>query len=417
MLRRFIIFMALLAAAVTLRAADPMSTTYSWDECQGSARPYPVPAVAYDYPDTLTPVMINHVGRHGARFPASPAHCSAVFGALRQAEERGTITPAGRKLLGIVTYVMEQSAGRWGALDSLGMAEQRGIASRMYASFPMLFTDGPVNAISSWSPRCIMSMYEFTHQLARLDNRVEITTASGRRFSPLMRFFDLSDDYLAYRKSDTLRSVVDTYFRQNVPLEPLRRVLGKDFELPENAADLAMAEYSVLAGLQAMDVKVDVSPFLTPQEYNALWGAFNLRQYLQHSASTLSGVPMDIASPLLIDLISTTDGFIAGTVKSTVNLRFGHAETLMPLLALMHLPGCYYLTNYFDTVGKHWLDFNIVPMAANLQMILFRSDSGKYYLRTDLNEIPMTLIPGDDTLYLPWTRARVYLERCLPLYY
>ena len=104
-------------------------------------------------------------------------------------------------------------------------------------------------------------------------------------------------------------------------------------------------------------------------------------------------------------------------MKSTVNLRFGHAETLMPLLALMHLPGCYYLTNYFDTVGKHWLDFNIVPMAANLQMILFRSDSGKYYLRTDLNEIPVTLIPGDDTLYLPWTRARAYLERCLPLYY
>ena len=88
MLRRFITFIVLLAAAVTLRAADPMSTSYSWDDCQGSARPYPVPTVAYDYPDTLTPVMINHVGRHGARFPASTSHCSAVFGALRQAEER-----------------------------------------------------------------------------------------------------------------------------------------------------------------------------------------------------------------------------------------------------------------------------------------------------------------------------------------
>ena len=127
-------------------------------------------------------------------------------------------------------------------------------------------------------------------------------------------------------------------------------------------------------------------------------------------------MPAAIASPLLEDLIATTDAFIAGDLSvGKVNLRFGHAETLMPLLALMHLPGCYYLTNYFDTVGLHWRDFDVVPMAANLQMILFRTRGGDYYVRVDLNEVPVPLIPNSTSLYTPWPEARNYLQRCLPL--
>lgn len=75
------------------------------------------------------------------------------------------------------------------------------------------------------------------------------------------------------------------------------------------------------------------------------------------------------------------------------------------------------MTNYFDTVGLHWRDFYVVPMASNLQMILFRSESGKYYLRVDLNEQPVPLIPGRQTIYIPWATAREYLNRCLPIQY
>ncbi|MDE5827132.1 MAG: histidine phosphatase family protein, partial [Duncaniella sp.] len=106
---------------------------------------------------------------------------------------------------------------------------------------------------------------------------------------------------------------------------------------------------------------------------------------------------------------------VSGKNNYSVMLRFGHAETMMPLLALMHIPGCYYMTNYFDTVGLHWRDFYVVPMASNLQMVLFRAESGKYYVRVDLNEIPVPLIPGRQGIYIPWTTAREYLNRCLPL--
>ena len=88
----------------------------------------------------------------------------------------------------------------------------------------------------------------------------------------------------------------------------------------------------------------------------------------------------------------------------------------MPLASLLRLPGCYYMTNYFDTVAQHWKDFYVVPMAANVQFIVFKAaKSGRYYVRTDLNEQPVTLLPNDKRIYVPWTEARNYMMRCLPL--
>ncbi len=123
-------------------AADPTATRYSFADCQGSLRPYPTPSSAVTVPDSLTPVYISHVGRHGARFPSSAKNSLAMRAALLKADSIGTITSLGQELLRITNLVISASDGRWGALDSLGMAEQRGIASRMVMNFPELFASG-----------------------------------------------------------------------------------------------------------------------------------------------------------------------------------------------------------------------------------------------------------------------------------
>lgn len=417
-MRRFLFVILCQLAVLGLCATDPTATNYSADDCQGSLKPYPAPGKSFEYPDSLKPVYISHVGRHGARYPAGPAHSVALQRALQRADSAKTITPLGRKLLKLTDYVIETSRNRWGALDSLGMAEQRGIASRMFMNFPEPFRSGSVNAISSYSPRCMMSMFSFVHQLDRLNNSVEVITSTGRQNSKLMRPFDLSEDYKEFRASDGWKTVYDDYMRQTVPVSALERALGKDFPYNgETSQDLALMEYYVLAALSAMGVDVNVLEYLTIEEYNALWSTFNLRQYLQRVASTISSVPADIASDLVLDIIARTDGFISGSNPATVDLRFGHAETLMPLFSLLRLPGCYYLTNYFDTVATHWRDFDVVPMAANIQFILFKSAKGAYYVRVDLNETPVRLIPNDNRVILPWGEARDYMTRCVPFYY
>ena len=296
------------------------------------------------------------------------------------------------------------------------MAEQRGIASRMFRAYPRLFADGTVSAISSYSPRCVMSMYEFTHQLDRLNNSVELTTSSGRRNSPLMRPFDVVTEYVDWYKSREWKAPYDMYFETTAPTAPARRLITDPNYLSNSMArEVVWNEYKVLSGMPAMGLSIDLSKYFTTEELNALWSCQNLQHYLVRTATTLSSEPALIASELLLNLINTTDAAIEGK-NANINLRFGHAETLMPLLSLMRLRGCYYMTNYFDTVALHWKDFDIVPMGANLQMVLFKTDKGDYCVRFDLNERPVPLLPNSDEIYTPWQQAREYLVHCLPLH-
>ena len=403
-------------------AADPMATDYTYTQCNGSLSPYPATISEVATPDSLVAVYINHVGRHGSRYPASAASCSTLQRALLHSDSLGLLTPVGRQLLDLTNRAIAASQGRWGALDSLGVAEHRAIATRMVRRYPDLFKDGVrVRALSSYSPRSIMSMYSFLHQMARMNNRIEFETTAGRRNSPLTRPFDVNDDYKQFRQDKLWEPAYRAYFEQYCPLSAITRALGRDYPFggTDEARELAITEYYVIAGMSAMEIECDASQFFSKAEYNALWSCFNLRQYLQRTATTISSVPADIAGQLLMDMIRTTD--LATDSRSAdgvvADLRFGHAETLMPLLSLLRLPGCYYMTNYFDTVALHWRDFDVVPMAANLQIVLFKAKkSGRYYVRFDINEKPVTL-PGDRmSLYVPWDVARDYMMRCVPLY-
>lgn len=416
MKKSLILLLALATALLSLHAADPTATDYTLSQCAGSAMPYPVPTQARVLPDSLTPVMLNHVGRHGARFFSSSKYTTSVSRSLDKAKELKTITPVGRELDRLVREVVAVTAGRWGALDSIGMAEQRGIASRTRAAMPGLFSGTKIHAISSYVPRCIASMDEFTHQLSRLDNKIEIYTSSGRQNNALMRPWVDDADYNAFVASTEWQEVYDPYIDSHVAPAIASKILGANYPFEgDEARDFVRNVYSIVAGCASIGVKTEPTVFFTREQYNSLWSVENLHHYLLRSANTLSRAPMDAATDLLSELLQTLQKAADGEAPYAVELRFGHAETLMPLLALMHLQGCYYMTNYFDTVGQHWRDFYVVPMASNLQMTLLRAASGRLYLRVDLNEQPLPLIPGTTDIYTPWPQAREYLTRCLPL--
>ncbi len=412
--------LAAMSIAVGSHASDTGATAYDMTQCEGSLTPYPARS-PIEYPDSLIPVFINHVGRHGARYPASSANCLTLQRILSRADSLGTITPLGRRLAALNNEVIELSNGRWGALDSVGIREQQDIATRMFYNYTEIFSNkGTVKALSSYSPRAMMSMYAFTHQLDRLNNRNEFRTSTGRNNSYLMRPFDTDSSYLEFRRKKAWQPAYDQYFNSVCPTGAIERAVGKNYPFASAAEkrDAAIVEYYVVAGLSAMGLPSRMSEFFNMEEANALWSCFNLRQYLVRTASTVSSVPADIASALVLDIVSTTDAFIDGSEEPVCAvLRFGHAETLMPLLSLLHIPGCYYLTNYFDTVAAHWRDFEVVPMASNIQFILFKAkNTGRYYTRVDLNEVPVKLRKGDDAIYYPWGELRRYLTNCVPIY-
>lgn len=401
---------------LTAAASDRNVTRYSYTECEGSSMPYPdIDMKLRAIPDSLVPVYVNHVGRHGARFMTSGKTIGDLLRRLHKADSLGTITPRGKELISLCNRVMQRTADRWGALDSLGMAEQEGIASRLYSIVPDLFRGHKINAISSYVPRCVASMDAFTHQIARLDSKVEIYTSSGRQNSRLVRPWTGDAEYKSFMDDSRWSDIYHRYLDATVPGQVAEKLLGKGYPFSKNEKrDVTLDAYKVVAGCEAISIDPQASRFFTPEEYNALWSIANMHHYLTHSASTLSPAPMDLATALLDNLISTMDSAVKGNNEYTVMLRFGHAETLMPLLALMRLPGCYYMTDDFATIGEHWRDFTVVPMGANLQMILLKSTStGKMYVRVDVNEKPV-ILPGQKSVYTSWENARKYMINCLP---
>lgn len=404
--------------AILLFLAAALQPLFAFDYADGRASlsPYPSGRSVREYPDSLTPVFVNHVGRHGSRYPAGPLHTMMMMRALDKADSLRTITPLGRALRADVGRVADVTAGRWGALDSIGEDEHRGIAGRLYGSFPQLFDSARVVAVSSYSPRSVMSMYSFLHKLSESAKDIEVSAASGKRFNRLVRNFDEDDAYKEFRSDTAYLSAYNRFLAKNISINPLLRVLGEDFPLDyKEAPELALAEYYVLAGMDAMGLHADASEYFTEDEFRKMWSIFNFRQYLLYSASVLSPRPAEIAGPLLQDLVSVADSVLGGKLPIAAKFRFGHAETLMPLMSLLQAPGCYYLTNYFDTVADEWKDYASFPMAANLQLVYFKSESGKIYVRADFNERPIRLLPGEESDYVGWDELRLRFLELLPL--
>lgn len=398
-------------------------SVYSWSDLAGSAVPYPTDRAPIAHPDSLTPVMIMHVGRHGARYPTTGSCVEEVHSFLMKAYDAGQLTEAGKRLLLIADSINAVGNGKWGRLDPLGEAEQRGIAARMYVSAPNLFDKGArIESLASWKPRCVMSMYSFIHQLTLLNkDGLDVSSVSGSpRCDTLLRFFDTDKAYRRLIMSDTLMKIATSYEEKvvddRVATAILRRLAGKS--LPDGVKErrwTAMAVYSMIGSCAAMDIRIDPSEWMTRDEYERCWSCKNLSQYLRYSASDISNIPAEMAAPLLRDMIDGIESFLEGDGSAPVKLRFGHAETLMPLMSLMKIPAAFYFTRDLDMVKSHWRNFDIVPMAANVTITVFRSRSGRDYARLDVNEVTIPLIPGSDEEYIEWDEAREYLESCLPV--
>ena len=400
-MKHAIIAIAALLCSIGARA-------YNADQCQGSLGPYPAHVEQFTYPDSLKPVFINHLGRHGSRYPASAYSATTMRKALLKADSLKTITILGRRFLKVIDEVMARSDGQWGQLDSTGMAEHRGIARRMAAAFPQLFNGGRVLSGSSKSPRAIMSMYSFTHELSLHTNDITLIEVSGKSLDETLRPFDVNSSYKDYMAQKPWKSIYDHYVDSVAPTAA-SRLLGKTY--PATRAELqqlSIIEYYNIANLKAMGMANDYAPYLTLDEYNRLWSCFNLRQYFQHTQSAVSTLPSDICAPLLNEIVESTEQAAQGLSTTTALLRFAHAETVLPLVSLMRLPGCCYTGRDFGNLAQHWADFSVVPMAANLQVVLCKAPSGKHYALVLLNEKLVAPIQGDSRTVVPWSELRDY---------
>ena len=117
-----------------------------------------------------------------------------------------------------------------------------------------------------------------------------------------------------------------------------------------------------------------------------------------------------LSESVLGDIIDRTAEDIANGV--TVRLRFGHDGCMMALFAFMRLEG--WDAEIADPADswKVW-DVSRIPMASNLQLVLFRNRAGDLIFLPLLNEAPIAF-PLED-LGGHYYRWNDFLAYCAPL--
>ena len=375
----------------------------------GTSLPYPGPGdrEAYQVPDSLEVVYIDHVGRHGARFLSKASY---TWDMLRFLDSAGPLTSAGAKMRALCHRLDSVMAGRYGALDSIGMSEQTGIGTRMAErGAEALRQLDSVTAIASYVPRCVMSMDMCSHAVIWNHPKTEMGQGSGPRYNTLVRFFDTDSAYLAYDRSNEWERVWEAYDAKVSPVDAVRRLIPNGNAVSDKGLrKMARVMYKIVAGANAVFGDVDWRAFYTPQEYRRAWQSENLRHYLTYSANGLSLTPSRMSCSLVADIARSLErASHPGYEGPAMTLRFGHAETLMPLLSQLDVPGCRYVTTDWERVADHWRDYEVVPMAANLQLLLMRSKgTDRLYVQSLHNEQPAMPL-------MTYSQAQEWLDQSL----
>lgn len=381
---------------------------------------YPVSTVEQTpAPKGYEPFYVSHYGRHGSRYLIADNDYKWVLDLMRKAKDAGALTPLGLDALERVEKVWLEAEGRGGDLSPLGVRQHRGIAERMFNTFPEVFKGKvDISARSTIVMRCAMSMDAFCERLKELNPQLNITREASNRYmcymnyhSPESNEFNAPDgpwqeEYRKYEESHTNADrLVGTLFSDS--LWVVRNV---------NPHKVMWGFYWLAVGMQDIETKVSFMDLFEPQELFDLYQSFNYRFYVGDSNYPGSnGMLLDNAKPLLTNVVESADAVIASG-KTGATLRFGHDGNLIPFAGLLGLKDCNNSVENPADFYKYFVSYKISPMAGNVQMIFFRNKKNhddilvKFMLNERETSIPLET---DSYPFYKWSDVRAYFMNIL----
>lgn len=382
----------------------------------GTYMPYTYEEQNYTAPPKgYEPFYINYVGRHGSRYPVSNADILFLKKKLTEAQAKSSLSNKGKELLLQLERIEKECEGKWGNLSVLGENQVRGIAQRMLANYPDLFQDH-IYVQSDIAERCVKSMGAFMDEFYKKLPKQQITIDILPEQNAVLNFFDINLAYLKYKKEGTWREqyhmYADSLLKDNRPIRSL--FIGEYGDTISHKIHFSHALYSIYAILPDTDISVSLEDYFTGEELFTLWSIENIRQYLEKGPSPESkGLSVNMCFPLLEDFLATSYNAISeGEVSA--DFRFAHAETIIPFAAILGIPIASAKVTDLNKVNTQWLDFQIAPMAANIQWIFYSNENGHFLVKMLLNEkeVPFP-IKSDIAPYYDWDDVRNYYQNIL----
>ena len=366
-------------------------------------------------PAGYEPFYISHYGRHGSRYMTDNEFYVHAIGKLDTAAQSGLLTPKGADVLEKLKAGYAHAWNRDGDLTRLGGRQHREIAHRMYDRFPSLLSQPlEVDARSSTSGRCMISMFNFCQELQGLNPSMEITMAASSRD---MRFV-VENHRVKPKETEASRDYserVDRMFEKAHNPARLMKVLFTDVRKAEEFVDgpkLMEALYNVAEDLQNVpEQDLSLMDLFTKDELFNMWKAYNA-SWLVDCGLVPGSTPSYLQQKEVRDTIESVADRVIRVGEPALTLRFSHDSSVLPLAYLMGLKEATGATADIENLYKTISIDKLIPMAANIQLVFYRKEgSDDVLVKFLLNENETTIpVKTDCAPYYHWQDVKKYWE-------
>jgi hypothetical protein len=370
-----------------------------------------IPADETPVPKGYKPFYISHYGRHGSRSDWPADGYRGVVDKFTRAHNAGLLTEQGEKAYGTVSEVFRLYNDMGGRLTPRGAREHRQIAGRMYKKYKKVFRSGSrrVRAISSVSPRCIISMAAFTGELLSQDPKLDIGWDTGDRYMAYISGGDTpeirqdSEPILQAFKAAHPRDTAT--FLKNVFKDPAAAfaTVGPASAFLDETLDIAVAS-------GAFDCDDSLLRLFSFDDLYWHEQYYSMYMYLRHCNSVEFGdrrMALPEVKAFFQDVADKADEVIANG-NYVADLRFGHDTHLLGICSRLGLKG---IGERLDAKQcGDWVCSMFAPFAGNLQMIFYRNKAGDVLVKFYLNEreTPLISLPGGP--YYRWEDVKALFK-------
>lgn len=454
------------APALAANASTYYSTKQHY-EPQGS--------VYAEAPAGFHQIYTSTVNRHGSRGLSSFKYDDLAQQMLEYAKEHDQLTELGEKLIPQVEAMISvnkelaggtgQEAG-YGNLTVVGREELEGIGQRNAQRNSALMDriendDLKVKYISSGEDRANDSGWNFGNawlsENPKLsdnlvdgmeDGHVTIEARTDLMYAHKDKNAPSYEKYSQWKDSETLDSKVKEAYAKPASQTAARNLLNKIFaddfitaledgsisfvgrekddKTVEGIVDAALQFYNlyIIAPALAHEEKTPAEGWIFDQYMDEASGPtfaylLDVEDYYQKGPA-IEGqtVAYDNYEPLLKEMIQgVKDRAEGGDIAA--EYRFGHAETIIPLAALLKLPGSEKgipADELYSWENSDWRGDKVAPMGANIQWDAFQNEHGETLVRMLYNEKEIAFHDGCEPIAEGSTFYTIdELSECLPL--
>jgi hypothetical protein len=163
----------------------------------------------------------------------------------------------------------------------------------------------------------------------------------------------------------------------------------------------ALYDVYIIAPGMKTELGMDFDQYIPPEQARTLNFLQDTETFYKRGPgiAELNGVSWNMARALQADFFSEVDAIARGELTHGAKLRFAHAETVIPLVSQLGLPGMSTpvpKAQLYSHKDNAWRGALVAPMAANVQWDVFRNAAGHIVLRMLHNEKESAFKPACD---------------------